>query len=124
MKNIVKLSCLLFLIFFFSCETKTSKKEDAGYCGTMDLPENKAYLNVPDVVSENCFSCHDINNKVVGSSFKEISKRSLSKAEVISFLKEPSDFNAKSEVLHTSFEMLDDDEFSTIYSWLDSLKYN
>lgn len=125
MKSVISPLCLLFLVLLLGCETKSTKKEvGEGFCGTMDLPENQAYLNVPNVVSEYCFACHDINNKVVGTSFKEISKRNLSKKEFISLMEDPKEFNSKSEIPHPVFSNLSDNEISNIYNWIDSLKYN
>lgn len=124
MTPVVKLLCLLILVSFLGCETKTTKKEEVWYCGTMDLPENKAYLTEPKEVQENCMSCHAIYNKVVGTSFEKISKRNFSKKEFISLMEDPKEFNSKSEIPHPVFSNLSDNEISNIYNWIDSLKYN
>lgn len=122
MKIAIKACYYLVLLFLFSCETKTVKEEPIGICGNAPDPS----FNSPIPVEENCYSCHAFEVKVLGASFKEISRRNLPKERVIQLLKDPQKFNdtISSKIFHPSFENLPDSSLREIANWLDTLKYN
>lgn len=119
MIKICSINLLLCFVVLTACETKTTKEEPIAICGNALDPS----FNTPSLISDNCFSCHAINEKVLGASFNKISKRNLPKERVFKLLQDPSEFNDTNEIPHTRFEFLSEKEMLEIYNWLDSLKY-
>ncbi len=125
MKRVLKVFSFLFLLFFFSCETKSAKEDPLGTCGTSSTKDYWLKESMPVEVTENCISCHDLKNKLVGPSFAEIGKKMYRKEKIISMLKNPSKFNDtnKSKIPHPKFDYISDSSLAEITKWIDSVWY-
>jgi cytochrome c551/c552 len=124
-KGVLKVFSFLFLFFFFSCETKSAKEEPVVICGTSSTKDYRLRESMPVEVTENCISCHDLKDKLVGPSFAEISKKMYKKEKIISMLKKPSKFNDtnKSKIPHPKFDYINDSSLVEITRWIDSVWY-
>jgi len=85
----MKIKILLLLVFVFvSCKNETNKPQEENQEAQVPTIENGLVL----FQENNCASCHQPDQKVIGPSLKEIA--TLYKKEngsIVSFLKEESD---------------------------------
>ena len=86
-------------------------------------PEAKSFQSPPKEIEQNCYACHAIDQKIIGASFYEISKRHLTKKQMYDFLRKPEKFNDTAQIKHPEFNYFNDNDLHNIYSWIDTIRF-